>query len=338
MSAKTGYGLNHVWVQMGLCLLLLIPSLQGCSPNKVGTPPAVTPEPTIMDEPGEFEVRRFNLQMRNDRGTYSGTIYHPATAGNYPAIAFSPGLGAQKEYYRWVGNHLGSHGYIVLIFTVPVPFTTGTSQHEAGFVSAFEWLGTENDNPESPLYGQVDLTQRGIMGHSLGGAAVTRAAPNMDIDAAVALAPGAPGDTVQTIRNATTPVTLKNALLATLGSITAPIQIQAATQDCITGELWDTAYYNALTAPARHFVLINGSNHVSFNDANSIAYIFGKNLDCKDVVDPINHAQRLSRRYFTAWFDYFLKHDSSAEPYLFGTVAEQDLASELLKALEYAMP
>lgn len=329
--------LRHFWLLIGAgCLFLL---LQGCSPlDKEGAPPAVTPDPTTMDEPGDFDVRQYNLRMVNDRGTYSGTLYHPASAGSYPAVAFSPGLGAQKEYYRWVGNHLASHGYVVLIFTVPVPLTFNTTQHEAGFVTAFEWLETENANPQSAVFGQIDLNRRGIMGHSLGGAAATRAARTMDIDAVVALAPGAPGDTVQTVRTATSPVDLRDHIVTALAAITAPIQIQASTQDCITGELWDAAYYQALTAPARQFVLINGSNHVSFNDATSIAYTVGKNLDCKEVVDTVNHAQRLSRRYFTAWFDYFLKDDASVAPYLFGAMAEQDRVSELLAALEYALP
>lgn len=328
---------HRLWVLAWIGCLLLF--LQACSPlDKEGIPPAVTPDPTIMDEPGDAGVRQYNLRMSNSRGNYSGTLYHPASAGSYPAIAFSPGLGAQKEYYRWVGNHLASHGYVVLIFTVPMPLTSGTTQHEAGFVTAFEWLEAENNNPQSPVYGQIDLSRRGIMGHSLGGAAATRAARTMDIDAVVALAPGAPGDTVQTVRTPTSPVVLKETIVAGLAAITAPIQIQASTQDCITGELWDAAYYHALTAPARQFVLINGANHVSFNDATSIAYTAGKNIDCKEVVDTINHAQRLSRRYFTAWFEYFLKEDAHAAPYLFGDMAEQDRASELLAALEYVLP
>lgn len=322
-----------------LTCCLLLPLQQGCSPvNKTGTPPAVTPEPTALDEPGEFAVSRFNTRMKNDIGTYSATLYHPANPGFYPAIAFSPGLGAQKEYYRWVGNHLASHGYIVLIFTVPIPLTGSTTQHQAGFVTAFDWLGAQNSNPDSPVYGQIDLEQRGIMGHSLGGAAASRAAPNMDVDAVVALAPGAPGDLTAVIRTATTPVELKDSVVAGLATITAPIQIQASTQDCITGDLWDAAYYQALTAPSRQFVLINGGNHVSFNDAGSLANTAGQAFDCKAVVDTRDHHQRLSRRYFTAWFDYFLKQDTAVAPYLFGSAAGQDLASELITALEFALP
>lgn len=321
------------------CCLLLLPAMQGCSPiNKTGTPPAVTPEPTVLDEPGEFEVNELDGRMQNDFGTYNATLYYPASPGAYPAIAFSPGLGAVKGYYRWVGNHLASHGYTVLLFTVPIPLTASTAQHQAGFVSAFEWLEAENSNPDSPVYGQIDLDQRGIMGHSLGGAAASRAAQSMDVDAVVALAPGAPGDLVQTIRTATTPIDLKDTIAAGLATITAPTQIQAATQDCITGDLWDAAYYQALTTESRQFVLINGGNHVSFNDAGSLANTAGQSFDCKAVIDTREHHQRLSRRYFTAWFDYFLKNDAAVAPYIFGSMAEQDLASGLVSALEFELP
>ena len=155
-----------------LTCCLLLPLQQGCSPvNKTGTPPAVTPEPTALDEPGEFAVSQFNTRMKNDIGTYSATLYHPANPGFYPAIAFSPGLGAQKEYYRWVGNHLASHGYIVLIFTVPIPLTGSTTQHQAGFVTAFDCQAAHDSHADHPRLSRRDLAERDLKGDALGRAA-----------------------------------------------------------------------------------------------------------------------------------------------------------------------
>lgn len=300
------------------CFLTLVPFMTGCGTD---TPPVTaTTDPTYLDEPGMFTAATLDTEMINDNGTYPVTIYFPGNgADQYPAIAFSPGLGAIKDMYRWVGNHLASHGYTILIFSAPWPLTFSTTQHEAGFVSAFELLAAENNNPASLLYGHVNSSRRAIMGHSLGGSASFRAAGAMeDLDAVIALAPA--------------PVNVD----ADMIGVTERTQIQTATQDCITGD--DLAYsdYGLLSSDTKQIIDINGGNHLGFNDDGSI---MGEDLfDCPSLVDTINQQQRLSRRYFTAWLDYYLKDDSAVEPYLFGKYAEQDLQSEVLTMWEFVRP
>ena len=301
-----------------LCFLTLAPFMAGCGPT---TPPLTAKtDPTVLDEPGTFTVATLDTEIINDKGTYPVTIYFPGNGtGQYPAIAFSPGLGANKDMYRWVGNHLASHGYTILMFTVPMPFTTSTSQNEAGFVSAFELLESENNNPDSPLYGHVNVSRRAVMGHSLGGSASFRAAGAMkDLDAVIALAPA--------------PVNADADLIA----VTPPTQIQTATEDCISGEKLAYSDYGLLSSDTKQIIDINGGNHIGFNDKGSI--IGGDLFDCKLLIDQVNQQQRLSRRYFTAWLDYYLKDDSAVEPYLFGKYAEQDLLSEVLTIWEFVRP
>ena len=297
--------------------LLLITMLAGCQRPE---PPPVTPDATELDEPGVYTVAKFNTRMENDYGGYPTTIYYPQEGGAaFPAVVFSPGLASNKGLNRWVGDHLASHGYVVLIFTAPFPVLLQTHQQEAGFGLGFERLELLNSDPESPLYGMVDPQTRAIMGHSLGAMASLRAGAYMDVDAIVPLAPH---------------LVEEEALQA----ITAPTQIQAATQDCITFPASSVSDYQLLGSAQKQLININGGNHVSFNDADSVAEIVGGSLfDCPSVIDTYDHHQRLSRRYFTAWLNYFLKQQEQFEPYLFGALAQQDLASQLLTEWQFEM-
>ncbi len=313
---RKGHHFNIVFFTVLMVTGLFI-GAYGCQPESdPQTSYPEPPSPTLLDEPGEFMVATLDSKFENDFGKYNVTIYYPEDdSSQYPAVAFSPGLGANKNMYKWVGNHLASHGYTVLIFTLPRPFTIKTVQQEAGFASAFELLDAENQHPDSPLSGLVDLSKRAIMGHSMGGVSSLAAAINLEVDAVVSLAP-APG-------------------IETDGpiAITAPTQIQTGTLDRICGDKLPKTYYDNLTAETKQFINVNGGNHIQYNDNNSIP-----GAKRYAAVDTVDYLQRLSRRYATAWLDYFLKGDSSAEPYLFGEYAQQDLQSKHLAALDVVRP
>ena len=314
---KKMHRLNVVFFTI-LTVLALSIGIYGCdqgSDSQITYPDP--PTPTVLDEPGEFAVAKFVSKFENDFGIYNVTIYYPKDRSNqYPALAFSPGMGATKFMYKWVGNHFASHGYVILIFTLPKPFTVTTDQQAAGFVSAFELIEAENQNPDSPLSGLVNLSKRGIMGHSMGGVSSIAAAVEMQVDAVVAMAP-APGIDYR-------PHQIE---------VTAPTQIQTGTLDVIVPPILPRSYYKRLTTDTKQFINFNGGNHIQYNDVNSIP--FARQFEAIDTVD---HLQRLSRRYATAWLDYFLKDDSSVAPYLFGEYAQQDLQSGYLTELEFVKP
>lgn len=300
-----------------LTVLALSIGIYGC--EQPSDPPIIYPDPpnpTVLDEPGEYQVAAYISKFENDFGTFGATIYYPKNRSEqYPPVVFSPGLGANQFMYKWIGNHLTSHGYVVLIFTLPKPFTLKTDQQVAGFATAFEFIEAENQNPESPLYDLVNLSKRGIMGHSMGGVSSIAAAMVMQVDAVVAMAP-ARG------------IAHRPHLEAT-----APIQIQTSTLDWIVVPRIPRSYYRRLTTDTKQLLNFNGGDHIQYNDVNSIPF-------ARQVVtiDTVDHLQRLSRRYATAWLDYYLKDDTSVEPYLYGEYAQQDLESEYLTELEFVKP
>jgi dienelactone hydrolase len=279
-------------------------------------PPSGTPIPTALDEPGGFSVKTYNSFLKNQEGRYSTTIYYPMDTGVHPAVVFSPGLGAYGQWYQWIGKHLASHGFIVLIFTVPIPIIADTIQQEAGFMSGFEFLMRENEASHSDLFGRVDTGKRALMGHSLGGASALAAASKMEVDAIVALAPAPLFDK------------------SLLGAISAPTQIQIGSFDTIVGEKTAASYYDLLTVTPKQFLTLNGANHLDFHDVTSTAYSAGNRADHPATVDT-NSTQRLSRRYFTAWLYRFLKDDPNVSHYLFGQDAQQDLSARQLAVLKF---
>jgi len=131
----------------------------------------------------------------------------------------------------------------------------------------------------------------------------------IDLDAVVALAPGA----VST---------------AALQNIKAPTQIHAASLDCITRPAPALTDYNNVGAAFKQAFVITGANHVGFNDEGSLADIGGDLLiDCDNTVDATDFQQRLSRRFMTAWLDYFVKGDAAVLPYISGTQAQAEVTA-----------
>lgn len=284
-----------------------------CAPVISGCPAYPTPPaPTPADEPGPFGVAVHETAFQNGNGNYLATVKYPAegTGAPYPVVAVAPGTCAIRDWYRWVGDHLATHGYVVLTFTAPNPCFGGPFQISDGFRDGIAQLEAEGADAGSPLFGLVDATARGVMGHSLGAIALelfAAFAPG-DVEAAVALAPG-PLDG------------------PTMAMIAAPIQIQGASNDGIVPPARARAAYDLVTGAPRQLLTIEGGNHVSFNDEGSIADIGGPLIgDGTRTVAGRDHFQRLSRRYFTAWFDYHLKGIAAARDYLDGAQAVQDQA------------
>lgn len=317
---------NHKRLIALLFSIILATLISGCAGDDV-PPPIGTPEATQLDSVGPFHFGQYKRTFINRWGIYGADIYYPAdnqgnpnhSSGPYPIMAFSPGLGAVKEFNTWVGEHLATHGYIVMVFSVPIPFVGGYNEQREGLLQGLEILENDGSNPETPIYGITDTTKKIIGGHSMGAmGSLAAASEAADLSAVVALAP----------------IELSESVLA---GVSAPTQIQGGTQDCITRSSGAIGSYNNLPVGiTKQVLIINGGNHVGFNDAGSLAAIAGDLLvDCSATVDIFDHQQRLSRRYMTAWLDFHVKGDTSASTYIYGPTIQQDLDHLFLTELDF---
>jgi len=306
-----------VW--MSLCLPVALAFVAGCIPAEpVPTNPATTP----LDQPGQYRIGTYDTAFSNSRGNYNATVYYPATTAGantsadaagapYPIVAVSPGLLSDRTYNKWIGQHLSTHGYIVIIFTVPNSADTSTLQQQDGLVSGLTKLTSENASSTSRIFGLADVGKRVVIGHSLGamGSLAVAGRNGIDLDAVVALAPAAVSNTA-------------------LANITAPTQIQGAAEDCITRPAPALTDYNNVGAAFKQAFIITGGNHVGFNDEGSLADVFGELfVDCTGLVDVTDFQQRLSRRFMTAWLEYFVRGRSEYAAYISGAQAQAEVTA-----------
>jgi predicted dienelactone hydrolase len=284
-------------------------ALLACDPMDKGI------APTGADQPGPFEAAALELTFQNANGVYLATVRYPSSDAQapYPAVVYSPGLGSQKEFNAEVGAHLATHGYVVLTFTAPD--RNVIQQKIDGFGSGFDALAAASADPTSPLAGLVDSTRRVAMGHSQGGeAALQYAAITPDLSAVIGQAPSigffAP-----------TPI----------DTITAPALLQAATEDkLVPFANAVTAYETQLRAP-KQLVVIEGANHVGFNDVGSPAQI-AVMLGIDNPAKISNADQRLlARRYETAWLELHTKQRNAFRTLVDGLRVRLDVALGLLR-------
>jgi len=264
-------------------------------------------------------------------GKYTLTLYYPATSPGantpfdpkgapYPAVVFAHGLLGNKSANTWVGKHLASRGYICLLLGVPTPSSIDVAQWTDGITAAIDYLAARSA-PGEKLAGLLDSARIGAAGHSMGAnATILATAKDSRIKAAVPLAFG-------------------SAPFAG-ASIKVPVQVHSASLDGICAPALSTALYAALGAP-KQILEIAGGNHIGWLDGGLVyqaaqAMIAQGLLSDKQAKISRDEQERLSRRYLTSWFGYYLKKDSAYLPFLFGAEAASDRATGKLSILESA--
>lgn len=224
---------------------------------------------------GRSNQIKFNFSFANSWGTYQATAYYVEGTENAPVVLFLHGLGANKDWYKWMIDPYVRAGYVLVMFNIPSKwamqgllssFNTRSkgaleaflsNQAEFGpYVDGFSACIDSLSNLEK-LRGVIDPDLVAATGHSAGGlGAMVAGTQDPRIKAIVALAP---------------PVHTSNLLHPTKFSV--PIQLQVGNNE---GELYDglVKYYDQeLEAPAKQLVVIQGGNHIQFMDAGIVALI-----------------------------------------------------------------
>jgi dienelactone hydrolase len=275
-----------------------------------GTPtPTPTPTPAV---PTVYNVGYFYASFGNSWGTSLVTVYYPATSSGapdpsgapYPAVIFAGGSLTINEFYTWVGNLLAPNGYVVALVQVPDVIGSDYQQWADSIKDGITYLEGLNSG-SSTLAGMISGVF-GAAGHSSGADGVLlAAAQDSRISAVVAQAPTSP---------LSDPASQK--VYDTAGLITAPVQIMAGSDDLLVDPS-DSQHFYPVLKPPKEFVEIRGAGHLSFTDIH---------LDSTGV--------STIEKYMKDWFDYYLKGDSSIYTYIFGSGAQNDLATGTLSALQ----
>ena len=289
------------------------------------------------EEKGPYHIGFFEVSYEvPPYGRYTATVRYPAICSGwfapadisgapYPGIVVANGFAGAEWNIKWIPRHLTSYGYVTICFTPPRLLSGNTMQWASGMRGGIQKLKSQNGFWYSPLYGILDVQTFGAIGLSMGGGGCLKAtaAPDSEIDAAVALAPA--GGRFTTVAEA--------------GDIKVPIQIQEGTEDGLIPPVRVLPYYTDLIpeTTVKEYVAINGGNHIGFVDeyAARVAEWFG--IDNPKGIE-FDEQRRISMRYFTAWFQYYLKGLDEYYPYLFGEEAQADLNAGILSDLRFNVP
>ncbi len=117
----------------------------------------------------------------------NGRVWYPRGEGPYPLVLVVHGNHPMWEFsdpgYAWLGQHLATHGYMVVSIDENFLNLAVTSDYEqdeniARTLLVFQHLALWkqfNEHPSSRFAGKVDMRNIALVGHSRGGQAVTTA-------------------------------------------------------------------------------------------------------------------------------------------------------------------
>lgn len=288
------------------------------------------------DQPGPYHIGSYTVwYLVPPYGIYKATIRYPAThdgwrapidtsAAPYPGIVVGNGFAGSEWNIKWIPKHLTSYGYVTICFTPPHKISGDTTQWAFGFRGGFDTLWRQNGSRFSPIFGACDNETRGAIGLSMGGAGCIEATGTVGsaIDAAVGLAPAWSSHMADAAQN-----------------IIVPTQLQVGTLDGMVPPSAVLRTYTELLSngTVKEYLAITGGNHIGFIDESYARFGQRFGIDNPPGI-TIEQQHNISRRYFTAWFQYHLRHLSEYYTYIFGADAQHNRDIGVLSDLQYNIP
>ena len=240
-------------------------------------------------------------------------------AGPYPAVLIGHGFQLPASQYTGYAQRLATFGYVACTADFRAGFLANHAENAADMVAGVDWLLQVDADSTHPLFGLVDDTKIGMMGHSLGGKVSFLAAAQ---DARIAAVFGLDPVDSSTLCDPTRCPDASDML-----PFSIPVGVLGETLDS-TGSLQNCApaadnfqtFYSAANSPALEVDII-GANHMSFIDDPSSC-----GLPCR-ACNPAtaDHADVLSlaRAYTVAFFERYLRQNMAYDAYLTGAQAQQ---------------
>lgn len=240
--------------------------------------------------------------FENKWGTYSATYFSPPEESNisHLTIVFAHGLGAQKEWYSWIGDYLAGQGYSAFLFTVPSKRLPNPEQWSDGIKSAIDYLL----NKEGSLHDRIYPEKIGVMGHSMGGlGALIAAREDSRIKCIVGLAPAILPEVIRAIP--------KEGY-----SISTPIQLQIGSNDGLIPPENVKTFFDSLHSEQKSYIEIEGGNHMRFGDKTTVLMMgecmsrigmLGRRFKDRKATITFEEQHSISRNHFMEWFNSYLK-------------------------------
>ncbi len=266
---------------------------------------------------------KFDISKIDERFSSTAVRGAEVADGTFPLLVFSHGNGGMRSQSTFWCDHMASHGYIVAAVDHTrnscatsykgrvIPYDLeGRGQAAKDRPQDVSFLIDQviamNEDSASPFHGHVDHENIGVAGHSFGGftaMAVLTIDPRVD-----AIAPMA-------------------AVVPEFSpSSSRPLLLFVATEDDTIDEKGNTGarnYFEATTAP-KYLVEMKNAGHYSYSDMFVINPDWGDGIGKGTRITngepltylPMKEVYRLTNGYSTAFFDHYLKTDSTHDAYL----------------------
>ncbi len=184
--------------------------------------------------------------MGLESGEYqSATICYPCEMGDeeYPAVAVSGGYSNTKEQMIDYAETLVADDFIVIGVTPKGNYTTNHTYFRRALSEAFKKLKTQNADPQSPIYGKVDVDRLAQVGYSMGGGAALLNAQGDegDIKTTVAISPFYPGVKPESLNNVTSPAML---ITGTADMVAFPSYVEKMRDSMLSGDYSRVVFSN----------------------------------------------------------------------------------------------
>lgn len=282
--------------------------------------------------PGEhtWTVTTFDLPV--DTGTLPLTLYIPDSDGPHATAVFTHGFQLGPADYASYGEHLASHGFVVIMPQMPGSLFSPTThvQLRDYIVQIMDWIDLAGLDASSPLQGKADPAAIGLTGHSMGGkisifAATSDPRPlgvfGIDpVDAA-----GGPGQGPTPENPSVTP--------ELMDSISIPLVLLGETTNASDGFMACAPaadnfrqYFINASSPALEIEVL-GANHMSFLDDTNCGIACSA---CPAGTDDPAQTASKTRGYLMAFFALTLRGDEAYRPYLVGAPMDTDVAAGLV--------
>ncbi len=285
------------------------------------------------DQPGPYHIGSYKVWYFSlPYGIYKATIRYPATIDGkrtqvdisgapYPVIIIANGLAGSEEQITWIPHHLTTHGYVTLCFTPSHRLSFDTTQWSYGFLSGFKELQKQNQYRFSPIYNILDTNTCGAIGLSMGGGGVIKATGSIDsvIDASVALAPAGFPSVFNAAQNIKVPIQLQ---VGTVDKLVPPNHVKRIYTQYITNNT------------NKEYLCINGGNHIGFIDEYYARIAEQMGIDNPSGIN-VEQQHNISKKYFTTWFEYYLRNLDEYYTYIFGQEAQNDLDEGVITDFQY---
>lgn len=245
-------------------------------------------------------------------------IFVPTGAGPYPVVVFHHGFQLSPSDFTSYGEHLASHGYVVVMPEMPGSAFNPTPHSELSqlLLGVVDWV--EDDIVNGSLIGsRGDASRLGLAGHSLGGkVSLLSAANDSRPDAVFGIdpvdsvppfqseGPNYPSVTPERMSDISVPIVLLGETVDSAGSF----------QNCAPADQNFQQYYSASESPALEIEIV-GADHMDFLDNPNCGLVCSA---CGPGAADAAEVRSATQGYMTAFFDVVLKGEDAQKTWLTG--------------------